>query len=108
MEEIIKDENDNTKINLLFANKNYEDILLKDLLDISHQNGDINVTYVLEHHDELWDGPEGVVTKELIQQALPVPAKNHLVMHCGKDSMNELVHGLLQEVGHEEDNIYQY
>lgn len=108
MQEIILGETAGPELSLLYANKNYEDILLKDELDKFHDDGDAYVTYVLEHHDTMWEGPEGVVTKDLILEALPMPSEDHLVLHCGQPKMNELVRGLLLEVGHKEENIFQY
>lgn len=59
---------DRTKVDLIFANVNYEDILLKDELDqLARDDPDFNVYYVLNNPPEKWDGGVGFVTPDMIK-----------------------------------------
>lgn len=60
--------NDVTKIDLIFANVNAEDILLKDDLDaLAEEDDDFNVYYVLNEPPEGWTGGVGFVTPEMLK-----------------------------------------
>ena len=59
---------DTTKVDLIFANVNPEDILLKDDLDqIVQEDDGITVYYVLNNPPEGWTGGVGFVTAEMLK-----------------------------------------
>jgi NAD(P)H-flavin reductase len=59
---------DTTEVDLIFANVNREDILLKEDLDeLVRQDKGIRVYYVLNNPPEKWDGGVGFVTAEMIK-----------------------------------------
>jgi cytochrome-b5 reductase len=59
---------DKTKIDLIFANVNQEDILLKDDLDeLVAEDDNFNIYYVLNNPPEKWDGGVGFVTADMIK-----------------------------------------
>lgn len=58
---------DKTEIDLIFANVNQEDILLKEDLDnLAKEDPGFRVHYVLNNPPEKWDGGVGFVTPEMI------------------------------------------
>lgn len=58
---------DKTEIDLIFANVNKEDILLKEDLDqLAKEDKAFRVHYVLNNPPEGWDGGIGFVTPEMI------------------------------------------
>ena len=60
--------NDMTKVNLIFANVNVEDILLKDDLDqLAKEDDGFNVHYVLNNPPAEWDGYTGFCTPDIIR-----------------------------------------
>ena len=60
--------NDTTKVDLIFANVNSEDILLKEDLDaLAQEDSGFRVHYVLNNPPEKWDGGIGFVTPEMIK-----------------------------------------
>jgi len=59
---------DTTKVDLIFANVNLEDILLKDDLDVlAKEDEGFRVHYVLNNPPEKWDGGVGFVTPDMIK-----------------------------------------
>lgn len=79
--------NDTTQVDLIFANVNPEDILLKSELDQLVQEDDgFSVYYVLNNAPEGWKGGVGYVTTEMIKVRgfffpslfVPVPADNRV------------------------------
>lgn len=66
---------DLTEVDLIFANVNIDDILLKEDLDtLAAEDSNFRVHYVLNNPPEKWDGGVGFVTSDMIKVSL-----NHLV-----------------------------
>ncbi|KAJ5486718.1 hypothetical protein N7530_001018 [Penicillium desertorum] len=65
--------NDTTKVDLIFANVNPEDILLKDQLEeLEKEDDGFRVYYVLNNPPEGWTGGVGFVTPDMIKVSLSV------------------------------------
>lgn len=59
---------DNTEVDLIFANVNVDDILLKDDLDqLAKEDDGFRVYYVLNNPPDAWEGGVGFVTPETIK-----------------------------------------
>jgi cytochrome-b5 reductase len=68
---------DNTEVDLIFANVNPEDILLREELDeLNMKDKGIRVYYVLNNPPEKWDGGVGFVTAEMIKVCVLVTFGN--------------------------------
>ncbi|KAH7392433.1 hypothetical protein DE146DRAFT_662459 [Phaeosphaeria sp. MPI-PUGE-AT-0046c] len=79
---------DQTEVDLIFANVNPEDILLKEDLDaIAAKDPKIRVHYVLNNPPEKWDGGVGFVTADMIKAKFPGPASDVKVLICGPPPM---------------------
>jgi len=79
---------DKTEIDLIFANVNPEDILLKEDLDeLATNDAGFRVHYVLNNPPENWDGGVGFVTPEMITNWLPKPAADVKLLLCGPPPM---------------------
>ncbi|KAE9973229.1 hypothetical protein EG328_004513 [Venturia inaequalis] len=79
---------DVTKINLIFANVNPEDILLKEDLDaLARDDPHFNIYYVLNNPPEKWSGGVGFVTAEMIKEHLPAPTPDSKILICGPPPM---------------------
>ncbi len=71
--------NDRTEVDLIFANVNFEDILLKEDLDALAQEDDgFRVYYVLNNPPEGWDGGVGFVTEDMIKVSWALQCQNNL------------------------------
>ncbi|MCJ1312820.1 NADH-cytochrome b5 reductase [Agyrium rufum] len=79
---------DKTQVDLIFANVNFEDILLKEDLDaLAKEDEGFRVHYVLNNPPEKWDGGVGFVTGDMIKAKLPASAKDVKVLICGPPPM---------------------
>ncbi|KAK9762346.1 NADH-cytochrome b5 reductase [Basidiobolus ranarum] len=114
---ILKNPKDNTQINLIFANVNQEDILLKDELNALSKNHDnFNLHYVLNTPPEGWTGGVGFVTKEMIKEWCPGPSPTTKMLLCGPPPMVKAMSGYCVELGFErpravsklEDQIFKF
>jgi len=79
---------DKTECDLIFANVNQEDILLKEDLDeLAAQDKGFRVHYVLNNPPEKWNGGVGFVTPEMMTKWLPKPASDVKMLLCGPPPM---------------------
>jgi cytochrome-b5 reductase len=79
---------DTTAVDLIFANVNPEDILLKDDLDaLAAKDPKFNVHYVLNNPPDNWTGGTGFVTADMIKEKLPAPADDIKILICGPPPM---------------------
>ncbi|KAL8792745.1 MAG: hypothetical protein Q9195_004632 [Heterodermia aff. obscurata] len=93
---------DTTKVDLIFANVNFEDILLKDDLDklVAEDDG-FRVYYVLNNPPEKWDGGVGFCTPDMIKTHLPAPAKDIKILICGPPPMVSAMKKATEGLGYE-------
>lgn len=80
---------DMTKISLIYANVNADDILLKqELDDLASQHPDrFKVYYVLNNPPPNWNGGVGFVSADMIKEHLPAPSTtmgDMKILMCGK------------------------
>ena len=82
----LKNPLDRTKLSLIYANVNVEDILLRaELDDLAAKHPDrFTVYYVLNNPPPQWKGGVGFVTKEQIRQHLPPSDHNIKILLCGE------------------------
>jgi len=79
---------DKTEVDLIFANVNEEDILLKQDLDkLAREDSGFRVHYVLNNPPEGWTGGVGFVTADMIKERFPAAASDVKVLICGPPPM---------------------
>ncbi|KAF9229638.1 NADH-cytochrome b5 reductase 1 [Gyrodon lividus] len=85
----LKNPADKTKLSLIYANVNLEDILLKKELDhlAARHPHRFTLYYVLNNPSEDWTGGVGFVTKEQIVKYLPPSSDDIKVLLCGPPPM---------------------
>jgi len=80
--------NDRTEVDLIFANVNPDDILLKEDLDtLAKEDEGFKVYYVLNNPPEKWEGGVGFVSADMIKEKLPAPAADIKIFICGPPPM---------------------
>jgi cytochrome-b5 reductase len=81
----LKNPQDRTRLSLIYANVNYEDILLKKELDelADTYSSRLRVFYVLNNPPTGWTGGVGFVSKEQIATHLPASNENIKILLCG-------------------------
>ncbi|KAF8844093.1 ferredoxin reductase-like C-terminal NADP-linked domain-containing protein [Paxillus ammoniavirescens] len=85
----LKNPADRTKLSLIYANVNLEDILLKkelDALAAKHPHR-FTLHYVLNNAPEVWTGGVGFVSKEHIEGYLPPSSDDIKILLCGPPPM---------------------
>lgn len=96
----LKNPQDKTKISLIYANVNPEDILLKvelDELTAAHSTR-FTVFYVLNNPPPGWTGGSGFVSKDQIEKHLPSSSHDIKILLCGPPPMMTAMKGHLTEL----------
>jgi cytochrome-b5 reductase len=92
---------DVTEIDLIFANVNPEDILLKEDLDsLVAEDTRFRVHYVLNNPPENWTGGTGFVTPDMIKSKLPAPAQDIKILICGPPPMVSAMKKATESLGY--------
>ncbi|OJJ01963.1 hypothetical protein ASPVEDRAFT_52779 [Aspergillus versicolor CBS 583.65] len=93
--------NDTTKLDLIFANVNPEDILLQEKLEsLSKEDDAFDIYYVLNNPPENWAGGVGFVTPEMIMKRLPAPAADVKILLCGPPPMVSAMKKATESLGY--------
>ncbi|KAJ4346644.1 NADH-cytochrome b5 reductase [Didymosphaeria variabile] len=93
---------DKTQIDLIFANVDEQDILLKEELDaLVREDEGIRVNYVLNNPPEGWTSGVGFVSKEMIEKWLPPPASDVKILLCGPPPMVGAMKKITESLGYE-------
>ncbi|MCJ1290504.1 NADH-cytochrome b5 reductase [Xylographa carneopallida] len=94
--------NDTTEVDLIFANVNLEDILLKEDLDaLAKEDNGFRVHYVLNNPPEKWDGGVGFVTPDMIKTNLPPSGPDIKILICGPPPMVSAMKKATESLGYE-------
>ncbi|ORY27991.1 putative NADH-cytochrome b5 reductase [Naematelia encephala] len=105
----LKNPKDKTKLSLIYANVEEDDILLRkeleELRDTS--KGRFTLYYVLNKPPASWAGGVGFITREMIEQHMPeggvgspVHGEGHKVLLCGPPPMISAMKGHLNGLGY--------
>lgn len=107
----LKDPEDKTEMWLLFANQTEKDILVRSELEeaVSESKGRFRLWYTLDTPAEGWKFSEGFITADMIQEHLPPPGADTLVMMCGPPPMIKFAClANLDKLGYAEDRRFAY
>ena len=86
---VLKGEGDKTQLRVVDANKSEADILLRESLDeLAKKHKDrFEITHVLSHPSDKWEGTKGHVNEEIIKKACFAPGEGNACFLCGPPAM---------------------
>ena len=123
---MFKNENENTKIHLLFANQTEKDILLREEIEEIKKNNPTRFSFMftIDRPEEGWNYEKGFINQgnpsnfwaevlklflEMIEKYLPLPGDDSMVLICGPPPMVEYAClPNLDKAGHKTDRILCY
>lgn len=120
--EILRNPDDKTEIDLVFANDTEDDIILREEFDqLAQKYPNFRVYYVVLKPSEEWNQGKGFVNEEIIREHIPPPSEDHLVMVCGppgmmkaisgekaKDKSQGELEGLLKKLGYTKEMVFKF
>lgn len=94
---------DTTKVDLIFANVNPDDILLREDIDeVARSDPNFTVYYVLNNPPTSgWTGGVGFVTPDMIKERLPAPGPDMKLLMCGPPPMISAMKKAVESLGYE-------
>eukprot|EP01087_Luapelamoeba_hula_P017821 TRINITY_DN564_c0_g1_i1.p1 TRINITY_DN564_c0_g1~~TRINITY_DN564_c0_g1_i1.p1 ORF type:complete len:308 (+),score=66.08 TRINITY_DN564_c0_g1_i1:129-1052(+) len=107
---ILKNPADKTKVSLIFGNITEEDILVREKLEAlaAQYPEQFHLYFTLDKPPEGWAYGSGFINPAMIQEHLPGPDDEHLVVMCGPSRMNEFMMGNLQKMGYKENHYFTF
>ena len=87
MKAVYKDEDDDTEIFLLYANRSEEDILMRQDLEEMAARDNINLWYTLDVPGENWAYSSGFINEKMLRDHMPSMSKDVLIGMCGPPPM---------------------
>ncbi|XP_060932244.1 NADH-cytochrome b5 reductase 2 [Limanda limanda] len=108
---IAADSADDTKCSLIFANQTEKDILLREELEEVKKNhpDKVQLWFTLDKPPQDWSYSSGFVSQDMIQEHLPAPSSDSLIVLCGPPPMIQYAClPNLDKLGHKTENIFSY
>ena len=110
--QIIKDDNDDTKVKMIFGNVSKNDILLYDeLKDLRSKNANIKIRFTIDKkdaNDNTWNESVGYVTNDMINEFLFKPNDKPATFLCGPPVMVKILEKTLKNMGYPDDKILKF
>jgi ferredoxin-NADP reductase len=104
---IVLDAEEQTEVTLVFSNKTMDDMLLHDEFLQYQRDGKLKYVWTVTR-EEPADGSDtkkGRINLTMIQNSIPAPEEDHLVMYCGPKGFNVTSKNILELLNHQEKNI---
>ncbi|KAI1306815.1 hypothetical protein F5Y03DRAFT_353092 [Xylaria venustula] len=100
---ICEDQQDTTKISLIYANRTEADILLRNELEAFARKypDNLKLYYILDSPSPDWKGGIGYVTKDILAERFPSADTDSKAMICGPPGMVNAAKKALVELGFE-------
>ncbi|XP_028853730.1 NADH-cytochrome b5 reductase 1 [Denticeps clupeoides] len=108
---VMKNPSDKTKCSLLFANQTEKDILLRDELEeIQARHPDrFKLWFTVDRAPDGWEYSEGFINADMIQEHLPPPSDDCLVLMCGPPPMIQFAcNPNLDKLGYRQSQRFTY
>lgn len=98
---ICEDPRDETRVSLVYANRAEGDILLREELEAlaARYPEKLRIWYLLDVAPEGWGYGVGYVTRDVLQERMPLPGDGSKVMVCGPPGMVNAAKRMLVEMG---------
>lgn len=111
IKQVVKNDDDKTKLWLLFANQTENDILLrKELEEVARDHPDrLKLWFTVDRSQPDWKYSTGFVNAEMIEAHLPPPADDTAILLCGPPPMvNFACNPNLDKLGHSQQNRFAF
>jgi len=109
IQEILKNPKDTTQIYLIFGNVSIDDILLEnELKQLQKDHRNFVVYFTLDKAPPTWTQGVGYITKKMIQEHLPPPSDEVVILNCGPPPMINSCVKSLQDLQYSANRILKF
>ncbi len=102
----IRDDKDNRKATLIYANESWEGVTFREELERLSEEIDLKVVHVLEDPPDEWEGETGFIDEELLEKYLPEEPNSRTYYICGPGPMMDIAESSLHNLGVRWNHIY--
>lgn len=95
----LADRGNRRPLHLIYASRDWENVIFRDEIQELQTRLDLRVTHVLQYPPEDWEGASGFVTLELLKQSLPEKLGEYQYYICGPEPMMNAVEINLSKLG---------
>jgi predicted ferric reductase len=93
------DREDPRPVVLVYANRDWDGVAFRAVLDRLTERMNLTVVHVLEHSPHAWTGETGYVTGDLLSRCLPANFRRFQFFICGPDPMMDAAEAALLDLG---------
>ncbi|XP_031555005.1 NADH-cytochrome b5 reductase-like [Actinia tenebrosa] len=117
LQSILDNDDDETRISLLYTCRTYQEILMKDVLDVSTDHWNFNVMYVISREDKPGNETRvrygdrihyGRIDKDLLSHEIPAPSNKVFVLICGTKSFDKDMINFLSQLGYDGSTYFRF
>lgn len=85
----LRDPDDTCTFSLIYANKTENDILVRDMLELEARSsgGRFRLHFTLDFPPDNWGHYKGFISDKMIEECLPAPDLNPIILMCGPPAM---------------------
>ncbi len=81
----------------------------EDLEDLEKKkNFKFNLRLIIDKDEEGWNGGVGYINKDMLIKYIPKPSEETIILVCGPPIMHKSSISLLKDIGHKEENIFEF
>jgi len=95
----LADRGDTRPLRLVFGNATWDRILFREELEALPGRLNLAVIHVLQEPPPGWSGPAGVLSPQVVRQAIPAEVRPFTFFMCGPKPMTDSVQRTLREMG---------
>lgn len=74
----------------------------------TNRNFKFNLRLIIDKDEEGWKGGVGYINKEMLDTYMPKASESTIILVCGPPIMCKNTIPILKELGHKEENIYEF
>jgi predicted ferric reductase len=90
---------DSRPFTLVYANRTWDDVIFREELEALKQSLELTILHVLEKPPENWAGPQGFITKEMLNDLLREHPEREQYFLCGPKPVCDSAQRWLKEAG---------
>jgi predicted ferric reductase len=95
----MRDDSDQRPVTLIYGTSELSRTLFADELSRLRDTLQLRLVHVFEKPHPGWDGPTGLITRELLERVLPPSASGYHALVCGPDAMMDVAESALRANG---------
>jgi ferredoxin-NADP reductase len=86
-------------VRLIFGNRLWEEVLFREEIEELRTRLQLEIVFVLQEPPANWMGLQGMLTEEVLREAIPPSARDGVFFLCGPKPMSDSAQRTLRRMG---------